>query len=54
MQYTTGTITSVINVDTDNPQATVIPIERHISEPSPVPTAIEIIPNTAASLKNRD
>ena len=44
--YTTGTITKVIKVDTESPHATVIPIERHISEPSPVPTAIGIIPNT--------
>ena len=45
-QYTTGTITSVIKVDTESPHATVIPIERHISAPSPVPIAIGIIPST--------
>ena len=40
----------VIKVDTERPQATVIPIERHISEPSPVPTAIGIIPKTVVNV----
>ena len=39
-----------IKVDTERPQATVIPIERHISEPSPVPTAIGIIPKTVVNV----
>ena len=41
---------SVINVETVSPQHTVIPNERHISEPSPLPIASGIIPNTVVSV----
>ena len=50
MQYITGTRTRVTAVDTESPQATVIPIEFHISAPSPVPIAIGIIPNTVVNV----
>lgn len=50
MAYTTGTISKVISVETESPHATVIPIGRHISEPSPVPIAIGIIPKTVVSV----
>ena len=36
----------VMSVENDNPHATDIPRARHISEPSPLPTAIGIIPMT--------
>lgn len=50
MQYTTGINIKVITVDTESPHATVIPIDLHISEPSPKPIAIGIIPNTVVNV----
>lgn len=36
----------MIRVENERPQATDIPREFHISEPTPLPTAIGIIPST--------
>ena len=46
----TGISTNVTSVEIDNPHATVIPIYRHISAPSPVPIAIGNIPSTVVKV----
>src|SRR5574344_1256185 len=48
--YKIGISTNVTKVETDKPQATVIPNEFHISAPSPLPTAKGIIPKTVVSV----
>ena len=52
-QYTAGISTRVINVENERPQQTVIPKERHISEPSPLPKAMGNIPRTVVSVVMR-
>ena len=52
-QYTVGISTRVTSVETERPQHTVTPRERHISEPSPVPMAIGSIPSTVVRVVMR-
>ena len=49
-QYMVGMSTRVTSVETVSPQHTVIPSERHISEPSPLPTASGTMPSTVVSV----
>ena len=42
--------TRVTSVEIESPQATVIPIDCHISEPSPIPRAIGTIPRTVVAV----